>query len=266
MKLLPACLLVGALLSLSNPTTAQTTKKPAAGGAPKTAAKPAAKPAATAKPATVTATPPPKPASAHSEAGSGQRAAASGSSSSSSGGMGMSAGNSQFGVGNTAVNLGIGLVNFGSYSGLSFAGSGVTRTPLINLSVEHGLMELGPGVLSIGGVVGYRRASYTYDGLYGYKWSATDLFVGVRGIYHYQLTPQLDTYGGLTVGLWHSSYSWKWNDGTPVDFRIGGRDSWTRAGSGLFVGARYYFTDNIGAFGEFGYDLSLVKVGLSAKF
>jgi hypothetical protein len=33
-----------------------------------------------------------------------------------------------------------------------------------------------------------------------------------------------------------------------------------------FVGARYFFTDKMGAFSELGYDMSYLKVGLSARF
>ncbi len=180
--------------------------------------------------------------------------------------------NTSFKKGSTAANLGIGLIHFGSYSGLLFTGSDYSRTPLINLSVEHGIIDnVGPGVISVGGIVGFRRASYTYKEFFGegYKWSATDVFVGVRGIYHYQLSsnPKLDTYGGLTVGVRISKYSYKWDESYPDFLRSSSdSDTYTNAISGLFVGARYNFAENIGVFGEFGYDIALLKVGLSAKF
>ncbi len=186
--------------------------------------------------------------------------------------MGLASDNSSFQKGTTAVNLGVGLIHFGSYSGLLFGGSGYTRTPLINVSVEHGIIDnIGPGVISVGGIAAFRRASYTYNDSfsnYGYKWSATDLFFGVRGIYHYNPSgnPKLDTYGGLTLGvrIWNNSY--KYDDGYDEVLRYSGSNSYANAFSGLFVGARYNFTDNIGAFGEFGYDIALIKIGLSAKF
>ncbi len=180
--------------------------------------------------------------------------------------------NGAFQKGTTAANLGIGLIHFGSYSGLLFSGSGYSRTPLINLSIEHGIIDnVGPGVISVGGIVGFRRASFDYAnafGSYGYKWSSTDIFVGARGIYHYALSsnPKLDTYGGLTVGVRLSNYSWKYDDSYPESLRSAASNTYTNAFSGLFVGARYNFSDNLGVFGEFGYDIALLKVGLSAKF
>ena len=183
--------------------------------------------------------------------------------------MGMSSGGA-FGVGTTAINLGVGLIHFGSYSGLAFSGSGYTRTPLINLSVERGIIDnVGPGVIAVGAIVGFRRASYTYKDAFfssGYKWSTTDFFLGARGVYHYALTsnPKVDTYGGLTLGLRFSSYSYDYDSGY---LGLASRSTvYTSAFSGLFVGARYYFTDKIAAYGEFGYDIALLKVGLSAKF
>ncbi len=185
--------------------------------------------------------------------------------------MGMSGGNGSFVKGSTAANLGIGLIHFGSYSGLLFSGTGYSRTPLINLSVEHGIIDgVGPGVISVGAIVGYRRASYTYkDSFYnsGFKWSSSDIFLGLRGIYHYALSsnPKLDTYGGLTVGVRVSSYGYKYDE-SYLGSQYNGSATYTNAFSGLFVGARYNFASNLGVFGEFGYDIALLKVGLSAKF
>ena len=184
----------------------------------------------------------------------------------------MSGGSGSFQKGSTAVNLGVGLIHFGSYSGLLFSGTGYSRTPLINLSVERGIIDnVGPGVIAIGGIVGYRRASFDYSNSlynYGYKWSSSDLFIGVRGVYHYAFSsnPKVDTYGGLTVGVRLSSYGYKYDDSYPDNLRSSASTTYTNAFSGLFVGARYNFSDNLGVFGEFGYDIALLKVGLSATF
>ena len=62
-----------------------------------------------------------------------------------------------------------------------------------------------------------------------------------------------------------SSYSWKYDDSYP-DYLRSSTSTSTSLFSGLFVGARYNFASNLGVFGEFGYDIALVKVGLSAKF
>ena len=136
------------------------------------------------------------------------------------------------------------------------------------MSVEHGIIDdLGPGVISVGANLGYRRASYDYGSLFGknYKWSWTDIYVGVRGAYHYNLTsnPKVDTYAGLGIG----TRIWTYSDGGYYDSSgLSYKSSGVGVVSGLFAGARYYFTPNIGAFAEFGYDIALLKLGLSAKF
>ena len=183
----------------------------------------------------------------------------------------MKGSNAVFGKGTTVVNLGLGLVGFGSYALLG-GSSGLTRFPLILISGEHGLnADLGPGVLAIGGLIGYRSASYIGSDNFNllraeYKWKWSDIYVGARGIYHYQLVPnpKVDTYGGVTLGVRISSF----NDNGYFKTRgLGGyKASSSYLSSGLFVGARYYFTDMIAAYGEFGYDLALLKLGVSARF
>lgn len=169
--------------------------------------------------------------------------------------------NSTFGKGTTAVNFGIGLVGFGSYYG-----TGASVTPLLNLSIEHGIIDnVGPGVISVGGNFGFRRATYDYGfGGSSYKWSWTDIYVGARGAYHYDLlgNDKVDTYAGLGIG----ARIWKFTDPYSDQFNYSYHSSGTDIVSGLFAGARYYFTPNIGAFAEFGYDIALLKLGLSAKF
>jgi hypothetical protein len=124
--------------------------------------------------------------------------------------MGMKGGSGAFGKGNAAINLGIGLINFGSYSALS-SSADLTRTPLIILSGEYGIIDnVGPGVISVGGLVGYRSASYTWRYLSeSYKWKWTDVYAGVRGIYHYDLlhNSKVDTYGGISLGVRVSSFN-----------------------------------------------------------
>lgn len=280
MKLLPTLLLAGAFLSLSDAATAQTTtKKPAAspGATPakttaKPAAKPAAKPTTTTKPPTATATPPPKPAAAHSEAGPApsprptlSSSTSSASSSSHSGGMGLSGNNDAFGKGTTAVNLGIGFgISYGYLSGTS-------SMPSISLAVDHGFIEgVGPGIISIGGIVGYKSASYDYNGYLDGKTARwTNLFIAARGAYHYNFTsnPRLNTYGGVMLGVRSYSHRWYGYDFWTLDNEIKEyTDTQMYLAFGLFAGARYYFTDNIGAFAELGYDVSFLKLGVSAKF
>ncbi|WP_400193366.1 hypothetical protein [Hymenobacter sp. B81] len=228
-------------------TKTSSTAKPTATAArpatkPATAAKPAAKPVAVAQPAAE-----PTPAAPASTA---TPKAAPKATSSATG----------FVKGSTAVNLGIGL-------GLGYGYLGNASMPALNLSVERGFIEgVGPGTIGIGGLVGYKSYRYDYPGT-KYKATWTNMYVGVRGTYHYNFTdnPKVDTYAGISLGARIESYK-----NTYVDDVLG-KDYYDNYGgaymySGFFLGGRYYFTDNIGAFGEIGYDASYLKLGLSAKF
>jgi len=81
----------------------------------------------------------------------------------------------------------------------------------------------------------------------------------VRGALHYQFVDKLDTYAGLGLGL--RFYSWK-------DSYWGyyGSSSGTHLILPFIAGARYYFSDNLAAFGELGYEIAYLTVGISLKF
>ena len=219
--------------------SAQATKpatKPTAKPAVKTAAKPAAKPAA-AVPAAVA-----KPAPAPVVRTTKTKAALA---------------EGPFGVGTSVVNLGVGFGSRYSY-GLGFLGGSSSVTPAFSLSYEKGIVAVGPGYIGVGGIVGYQGASYDFGG--GDKWHYADVLVAARGAFHYPVSPQLDAYGGLTLGVRYLRSSY--NDGAGSSSSSG--DAYL--GSGIYLGARYFFTPAIGAFAELGYDQSFLKVGLAAKF
>ena len=60
----------------------------------------------------------------------------------------------------------------------------------------------------------------------------------------------------LRVDIIESNYNW---NGNYNNNSIGVRPS-------LLVAARYFFTPNIGVYSELGYDISIIKAGLSVKF
>ncbi|TGE27267.1 hypothetical protein [Hymenobacter metallicola] len=215
----------------------------------KATTKPAVKPATTAKPVTKP-TPAPAPAATPAPAETTTPASTTTSTTEASGEL--------FRKGTNMVNLGVGLLGVGY--GYSIVGSNYSSTPVMSVSFEHGIKEgLGPGTIGVGGLVGYRADTWKYAGYRG-TWSNT--YVALRGTYHYNIfqTPKLDTYAGLTLGVRVFSYSD--NDDSSADYY----SSSTYAHSGIFAGARYFFTNNIGAFAELGYDMSYLKVGLAAKF
>ncbi len=166
-----------------------------------------------------------------------------------------------FSVGTNAVNLGVGVGSRYGY-GAGYSGGNSSVSPAFSVSYERGIVALGPGVVGVGGIVGYQGANYDYGSGSG-KWSYSDVIVMLRGSFHYPLADNLDTYAGLGIGIRRLSSSYS----GPVNpyYNLDASASATAATSGLFVGARYYFSSSIGAFAELGYDQTYLKVGLAAK-
>lgn len=157
----------------------------------------------------------------------------------------------QFQLGTSAVNLGIGF-------GTALGGMGTGR-PAISASFEHGLWEAGPGVISLGGYVGNTGYNYSSEG-YTQKWNYT--VVGARGAYHFhglETVPQLDPYAGLMLGYNIASYSVSGGYTGPNNYGSG-------LGYSFFLGARWFFTNNLAAFAELGYGVSVINAGISFKF
>ena len=83
-----------------------------------------------------------------------------------------------------------------------------------------------------------------------------------RGAYHFhgfETVPQLDPYAGLMLGYNIASYSATGGYSGPNNFGGG-------LGYSFFLGARWFFTDNIAAFVELGYGVSVLNAGVSFKF
>lgn len=151
----------------------------------------------------------------------------------------------QYAPGQLDFNLGVGLVpTFG-------AGNG--GMPL-SISGDYAIKEN----IGIGGYLGYAQSSETLP-FFG-KTTYSYLIVGVRGTYHYPIMDGLDTYGGVLLG--YNVASVRLENTFP---------GWPepQAASGvsysLFLGARYHFTPKFGAFGELGYGISILNLGLTLK-
>ncbi|WP_205590821.1 hypothetical protein [Hymenobacter oligotrophus] len=251
MKTLGISTLIAVSALATNPAVGQTrpATKPTAASTSKTvAAKPAAaKPSpAAAKPAVVA--PAAEPAAQATPETTAKAAAPAKT---------QATGAHTFGKGSMAANLGIG---FGLGYGYSLF-SGIRSTPALSLSVERGIIDnLGPGVIGVGGMIGYKAYSWKSG---DYKGSWKNFLVSARGAYHYNVfdIPKLDTYAGISLGVRVESYSDNYLD-REYTREYGG----SYVTSGFFLGGRYMFTDNLGAFGEAGYDMSYLKLGLTARF
>ncbi|MBN2215727.1 MAG: hypothetical protein JW723_15970 [Bacteroidales bacterium] len=161
-----------------------------------------------------------------------------------------------FEVGDKDVNLGIG---FGAtwYSGVGYK----TTIPPVCASLDFGFKDdIGPGVLGLGGYVGFSSYKWEYSYLYTYGYKYTTFILGGRATYHMEFIDKLDTYGGLLLGfrLVNDKY-----------FGDIGYTYTSGVGSGLaysfFIGGKYYLADNIAVFGELGYGIAYLTLGVTFK-
>lgn len=130
-----------------------------------------------------------------------------------------------------------------------------------------GLVNIGIGIDSNAFPI-----SFSYDyGLNGHLWDTksalsvgvlggaafgndyTGFYIGPRLGVHYHFMPQLDTYFAFMLGYNVHKHDDSGKDGVYTGkFRPGGH-----------IGARYFFTPNIGAFAELGYGYSILNVGVT---
>src|SRR6185437_2070699 len=94
------------------------------------------------------------------------------------------------------LGLGSGLTSYGPSS----------LSPGFNLQYEKGIWEAGPGVVSLGGYLGFKDYKYS-DPNTTAKWNYT--IIGARGAYHYTGldVENLDVYGGVMISYNNLSYS-----------------------------------------------------------
>ena len=162
---------------------------------------------------------------------------------------------SMFNVGDKVVNIGLGL---GStfYSGLYYK----STVPPLSISFEKGIVDevFEKGVIGIGAYAGY--SGYKYEFM-DWGWRYTTFILGARGAFHYPVIEKLDTYSGLLIGYQIVSSKEFGTLGTGFNYSASGSHvTWS-----WFVGGRYYFSDNLGAFLELGYGITYLNLGLAIK-
>jgi hypothetical protein len=173
-----------------------------------------------------------------------------------------------FDKGDNTIGIGVGVGgsshnNYNSY-GYAYSGSYV-NLPAFFLVYDHGTFpEVGPGTIGIGGTIAYRYSYLSDYGDYDVNW--TDMVIGARGTYHLTLLKDknnhFDPYGGVLIGMRFESYNNTLYD--DIDNSYDAHRVFPEAG--VFVGAKYNFTKNFGAFAEFGFDFPNVKIGLNFNF
>ena len=172
------------------------------------------------------------------------------------------AGSPAFKNGGIEIQAGVGFGFWGYYSGAT-----MTVPPII-VSAEYQVLVAPQVPLSFGLLAGYTGAQYKYDGGAGNTYTDTFSFIVIGGRLSYHFiefitVPNLDTYAGILLGYDIASVSYS-GTGTYASGPIPG----VTAGGftyGFYAGARYYFTPNIGVYGELGYTLGYINAGLAVK-
>lgn len=185
-----------------------------------------------------------------------------------------------FDEGKSIVSIGYGFPNlgasifksaYGTYTGYSVTGIG----PMF-IKYEYGLSEhIGLGVIAgySGFTIKWQETNNSYNsngtvstGTYDWTLKYTSPSFGVRFNYHFATKDKLDPYFGVGAGWRGGTFTYTTTDpaGTGGVAKVG---TIFPIYMPITVGLRYYFTDNIGAYMEFGIDKgSVVQAGLALKF
>lgn len=155
-------------------------------------------------------------------------------------------GQARYNKGDVLLNAGIGL-------GYYFAGG----VPLL-LSAEFAVND----VFSVGPYLGYTSYNYNY-GFGGYRYKYTFFDIGARASYHFSelfeiRNEKVDVYGGAFLGFVISSFSGDTFTGYDDPYAGGLR-------LGIHAGARYYFSEKVAGYGELGYGIAPLSLGLTFK-
>src|SRR5690554_6176585 len=156
--------------------------------------------------------------------------------------------------------------NAGIGFGSGLYGTGYKTTmPAISLSGEYGIVDdiFTEGLnLGVGGYVGFASSKYEYSGFGGtYGWKYNYTVIGARGAFHYTFVDKLDTYAGVMLG--YNVVSVK-NIGTaPIGDRT--KTQGSSMTSSVYLGARYYLTNNFAVMGELGTGVAYVNIGVALK-
>jgi len=150
-------------------------------------------------------------------------------------------------VGSISINAGVGL-------GVPYHGS--VGTPFgVKASVNWGVVDLGPGVITLGLAGG---GSFSNGSTEGVSENSSSVVFLARGAWHYGWeVPGLDLYGGLSSGV--AVHRFRYGD--PLDRTSNSADLLP----GIFFGASYFVTSVFGFNGEVGDDITILQLGILVK-
>ncbi len=154
------------------------------------------------------------------------------------------------------------MIGFGS----TVYASGVTGTvPPVSVAFDYGYNEN----ISLGGILSYTGSKEEGDlGYgYGYKFTYSYIIIAARGAYHYDLlhNDKIDTYGGLMIGYDIASSSASFTGSWPAYYSQPTAASVGGFSAGLFIGGRYFFSEQLAAQVELGYGIAYFNIGIAYK-
>jgi hypothetical protein len=171
------------------------------------------------------------------------------------------------------LNTGIG-AGSGYYSLYRGSGYSYKNSPAFSITYEQALpKKLGPGYLGLGAYLGYQSATSRYNNAYyngsfyyyEHKWRS--FLIAARGAYHFDFLnwDRAEVYAGVIAGLRIQTYKYDTNSPDPKKdvYRLNQGSAYPAYS--LFAGARWYFVENIGVYGELGYGISYATLGFSFK-
>jgi len=176
-----------------------------------------------------------------------------------------------FGQGSNALNVGVGLG--GDYT---YYGNGYSSTPNLVISYDNGTFgNVGPGTISLGGLLAYKGISYSYTNfnsgyIYNQNWHY--YIIGFRSAYHWNFTTndRFDPYIGLMLAYYNVGYTSNSTDpyynhpGDPY-YSYYSNTYGSYMAFSLYLGARYYLSNRVGIWLELGYGYSNAAIGVCFK-
>lgn len=157
-----------------------------------------------------------------------------------------------FDKGTVIVNGAVGL-----FSPYYLTGSSMTIPPII-LGAEYGITPK----IGIGVSVGFTGSTYKFSDIYRLEY--TYIVPQVRGAYHFINRDKLDIYAGLSVGYSIVNYQYVvLASSTITDPNVG--RSLGGFAPGIFIGGRYYLTNQLAIFAEAGYNISFISLGVTFR-
>jgi hypothetical protein len=150
-------------------------------------------------------------------------------------------------IGSVVLNVGLGV-------GTDYEQDYYSPALGTKVAAEWGLWQAGPGVITLGGEIGF---SFSSGGYYSDYAARTSVIAG-RAAWHYGWKVRgLDTYGGFSTGV--GMHHYEYNDGGEYD------GTEVIPVFGAFVGASYFVTPTFGFNAELGYDITDFQFGVIFK-